>query len=119
MTGNVTLPDEDMVLSGTTFGVSNAELGQVLDCSANERDGCFLNPSKVFKSADLTELDASVIKLGATIAGIPGSYTGPLKPGNNLVATMAAYLLPNVKHIKSPTPDLDSWNIETFYIPYY
>ena len=39
--------------------------------------------------------------------------------GNNLVATMAAYLLPNVKHIKSPTPDLDSWNIETFYIPYY
>ncbi len=39
--------------------------------------------------------------------------------GNNLVATMAAYLLPNVKHIKSPTPDLDAWNIETFYIPYY
>ena len=39
--------------------------------------------------------------------------------GNNLVATMAAHLLPNVKHIKSPTPDLDSWNIETFYIPYY
>ena len=39
--------------------------------------------------------------------------------GNNLVATMAAYLLPNVKHIKPIDRDLDSWNIETFYIPYY
>ena len=39
--------------------------------------------------------------------------------GNNLVATMAAYLLPNVKHIKPIDKDLDSWNIETFYIPYY
>ena len=39
--------------------------------------------------------------------------------GNNLVATIAAYLLPNVKHIKPIDKDLDSWNIETFYIPYY
>ena len=39
--------------------------------------------------------------------------------GNNLVATIAAYLLPNVKHIKPIDKDLDSCNIETFYIPYY
>ena len=39
--------------------------------------------------------------------------------GNNLVATMATYLLPNVRHLKSPSPDLDILNIETFYIPYY
>jgi len=38
--------------------------------------------------------------------------------GNNFVATVATYLLPNVIHLKSNSVDLDKWNIKTSYIPY-
>lgn len=79
--GNISLPAQASVLNSTSYGVGGTGLsGTINDCSANGQDNCYVNSTSSFDAADLSNLSASNIKRGESIAGVTGNFPSASNP---------------------------------------
>lgn len=74
--GNISLPTQSSVRSGTNYGVGGSSLtGTLADCSADGQSGCISNSSF---TAGAVSGAADKIRTGQTLAGVSGNVTLPL-----------------------------------------